>query len=260
MPVIAFASPKGGAGKTTSSLILATSLVAHTQDPNFRVIIIDGDNNHPHIDWAKANASTLNRPRNLEIMAAPSEATIMDEIKAAKGRANFVLVDLEGAATALLTYAITLADFVVVPLQGSKLDGTQARKIVKLMENQGEMRGKPIPHAVLFTRTNPAIKPGNLKHVIEEVQRNGIDHFAVHLHEREPFRDIFSFDMTLQQLFEAFRSEAATAEAEKNKTERRQALGKIESIEKAIENADAFTRELVSKLEASTLKEKELVA
>ena len=137
MPVIAFASPKGGAGKTTSSLILATSLVAHTQNPNFRVVIIDGDNNHPHIDWANANADTLNRPRNLEIMAAPSEAMIMDEIKAAKARANFVLVDLEGAATALLTYAITLADFVVVPLQGSKLDGTQARKIVKLMENQG---------------------------------------------------------------------------------------------------------------------------
>ena len=135
MPVIAFASPKGGAGKTTSSLILATSLVAHTQNPNFRVVIIDGDNNHPHIDWANANADTLNRPRNLEIMAAPSEAMIMDEIKAAKARANFVLVDLEGAATALLTYAITLADFVVVPLQGSKLDGTQARKIVKLMEN-----------------------------------------------------------------------------------------------------------------------------
>ena len=184
----------------------------------------------------------------------------MDEIKAAKRRANVVLVDLEGAATALLTYAITLADFVVVPLQGSKLDGTQAHKIVKLMENQGEMRGKPIPHAVLFTRTNAAVKPGNLRHVIEEVRINGIDYFDVHLHEREPFRDVFSFNMTLQQLLEAFQEEVATAEAEGNKIELRQALGKVQSIQKAIKNADAFMRELVAKLEASIVKGKEFVS
>lgn len=104
------------------------------------------------------------------------------------------------------------------------------------------------------------IKPSNLKHVIEEVQHNGIDHFDIHLHEREPFRDIFSFGMTLQQLLTTFQTEAMRAEQAGSKTELRQALGKIASIQKAIENADAFARELIAKLETSSDKEKGFVA
>lgn len=260
MPVIAFASPKGGVGKTTSSLVLATTLAAHSKDPQFRVVLIDGDDNKPNMGWAQDNAGTAESPSNIEVMAAPSEATIMDEIKAAQVRANFVLVDLEGAATALLTYAITLADFVVVPLQGSKLDAKEAEKIVRLMRNQAEMRGKPIPHAVLFTRTNAAIKPGNLKHVSEEVQRHGIDHFEVQLHEREPFKDMFSFGMTLTQLLNAFQDEALKAERDGLKGQARQHTNKIDSIQKAIRNADNFSRELVAKLEDLNVKQEALIA
>ncbi len=50
MPVISFANPKGGAGKTTSALLLATELAAR----GAAVTIIDAD---PERDFAVGEAA-----------------------------------------------------------------------------------------------------------------------------------------------------------------------------------------------------------
>ena len=47
MPTIAFVSPKGGVGKTTSALLLSTALAVH-----YDVTVIDADLNHPIETWA----------------------------------------------------------------------------------------------------------------------------------------------------------------------------------------------------------------
>ena len=47
-PVIAFVSPKGGAGKTTAALTLAGELIAQMDKP---VTIIDADPNYPFKRW-----------------------------------------------------------------------------------------------------------------------------------------------------------------------------------------------------------------
>ena len=47
MPVISFVSPKGGVGKTTSLMVLASGLIAN----NLSVHIIDADPNYPLMHW-----------------------------------------------------------------------------------------------------------------------------------------------------------------------------------------------------------------
>ncbi|MCC2654489.1 MAG: hypothetical protein K0Q60_4655, partial [Microvirga sp.] len=47
MPVVVVANPKGGAGKSTAALVLATTLV-HL---GATVSIIDADPNRPIMDW-----------------------------------------------------------------------------------------------------------------------------------------------------------------------------------------------------------------
>jgi chromosome partitioning protein len=47
MPVFAFANPKGGAGKSTSALILAQALTRSGAS----VTVIDADPNRPILDW-----------------------------------------------------------------------------------------------------------------------------------------------------------------------------------------------------------------
>ena len=54
------------------------------------------------------------------------------EIEAAARKTPFVVVDLEGTASMMVAYAISRADLVIIPTQGSQLDAAQAAKAIKL--------------------------------------------------------------------------------------------------------------------------------
>jgi chromosome partitioning protein len=192
MPTIVFASPKGGAGKSTSAVLLATELALKGAD----VTIIDADPNKPVSEWAGREG----RPENLSVVADISEKTIIDEIETAAQKTPFVVVDLEGTASMMVAYAISRADLVIIPLQGSQLDAKEATKAMKLIKQQEKAFGKTIPYAMLFTRTSSAIRPRTLQHIQQEFHKHGIRCFQVQIHEREAYRALFSFGGTLESL------------------------------------------------------------
>ena len=70
MPVIAFASTKGGAGKSTASLLLAGELAA----AGARIVLIDADlSRRPLVAWSKLPG----RPVAIEDVASQGERTIL---------------------------------------------------------------------------------------------------------------------------------------------------------------------------------------
>jgi chromosome partitioning protein len=75
MPTIVFASPKGGVGKSTSALILATELAGQGAG----VTIIDADPNRPLSRWARRPG----KPESLTVIADVTEDSIMDQIEQA---------------------------------------------------------------------------------------------------------------------------------------------------------------------------------
>jgi chromosome partitioning protein len=218
MPTIVFASPKGGAGKSTSAVVLASELA----QKGVPVVIIDADPNRPVSAWAKR----AGKPESLTVLADVTEETIIDEIEAAASRAPFVLVDLEGTASITVAYAISRADLVIIPSQGSQLDASEAAKAIKLIRQQEKAFGRRIPYAVLFTRTSAAIKPRTLQHIRGEFLNNGILVFQTQMHEREAFRAIFSFGGTVEGL---------NAE-------------QVSNLDAAMKNARAFAAEVVTML------------
>src|SRR5262249_34907507 len=153
MPTIVFANPKGGAGKSTAAVILATQLARR----GATVTILDADPNKPVSDWARRGI-----PENLSAVSDISEATIIDEIDRAAGRAPFVIVDLEGTASMMVAYAISRADLVIVPTQASQLDAKQAAKAILLIKQQEKAFRKTIPFSILYTRTSSAIRTKTL--------------------------------------------------------------------------------------------------
>src|ERR1700734_897919 len=191
MPTIVFANPKGGAGKSTAAVILATQLARR----GAKVTILDADPNKPVSEWAKRGT-----PENLVVVADISQATIIDEIDAAGEKAPFVIVDLEGTASMMVAYAISRADLVIIPTQGSQLDAKEATKAVKLIKQQEKAFNKTIPYAILYTRTSSAIRPRTLAHIQQEFQKYGVRCFQTHIHEREAYRALFSFGGTLESL------------------------------------------------------------
>jgi len=221
MPTIVFASPKGGAGKSTSAVILATELALK----GAAVTIIDADPNKPVSQWAKRAGC----PDNLTVIADISENTIIDEIEAAARKTPFVVVDLEGTASMMVAYAISRADMVIIPTQGSQLDASEATKAIKLIRQQEKAFSKNIPFAILFTRTSSAIRPRTLQHIQAEFQKYGIQAFQTQIHEREAYRALFSFGGTLGSL------------------DRRL----VSNLDAAIVNARAFAGEAISMLRAA---------
>ncbi|HUJ93600.1 MAG TPA: ParA family protein [Candidatus Bathyarchaeia archaeon] len=221
MPTVVFASPKGGAGKSTSAVILATQLALKGAG----VTIIDADPNKPVSQWARRAGC----PVNLTVVADVSERTIIDEIENAAQKTPFVIVDLEGTASMMVAYAISRADMVVIPTQGSQLDAAEATKAIRLIKQQEKAFHKQIPYAILFTRTSSAIRPRTLQHIQAEFQKHGIQAFQTQIHEREAYRALFSFGGTLEGLNP----------------------GHVSNLDAAVVNARAFAAELVSMLRAA---------
>ena len=192
MPTIVFASPKGGAGKSTSAVVLACQLARSGAD----VVIIDADPNRPVSKWAKLDG----KPANLSVVADVTEATVIDEIEAWAARIPFVVVDLEGTASMTVAYAISRANLVIIPVQGSQLDAAEAAKAIKLIRQQEKAFARHIPHAVLFTRTSTAIRPRLLGHIKDELRAANVPIMTAQMHEREAFRAIFSFGGSVDTL------------------------------------------------------------
>lgn len=218
MPVIAVSSPKGGAGKTTTVTVLATVLA----ERGAQVTVIDADPNKNVVDWAKLPG----KPDNLSVLGEVSEETIVDQIEAASEKSSFVIVDLEGTASLMVSYAISMADFVVIPVQGSQLDAKQAARQMKLIKAQERIASRAIPFAVLFTRTNPAIMPKTQRFIEERFAELGVPMFATKLFDREAFRAIFSYGGTIGGLKEKG----------------------VSNVAAAVSNALEFTSELVERL------------
>ena len=142
-PVISFASPKGGAGKTTATLILASELLQQLQKP---VTIIDADPNHPFERWLKLK----HKPELLNFIFDDSDDTILDNIEKAKRESAAVLIDLEGTKNTRVTYAISQSDLVLIPVQGSILDAQEAAEAIKLIKRAEQAFKRKIDFAVPF--------------------------------------------------------------------------------------------------------------
>jgi chromosome partitioning protein len=192
MPTISFASSKGGAGKSTSAVLLATELASRSAS----VTIIDADPNQPVSRWSRKPG----RPDKLTVISDVTEETLLDAIDDAAHKATFVIVDLEGTASLMVAQAVSRSDLVIIPTKGSELDAIEAIKVIKFIGRQEKAFNKKIPFAVLFTQTNPAVRPRTLKSLEQDMLAQGIPLFGTALHERDAFRAIFSFGGMLSDL------------------------------------------------------------
>jgi chromosome partitioning protein len=234
MPTIVFVSPKGGAGKTTSALVLASQLSRVAE-----VTVIDADPNHPIATWATGP----NKPTSMTVVADVDEETILDKIEAAAAQTPFVVVDLEGTASKIVVMAVSQADFVVVPTQGSQLDAEQAGRALRVIQQHEKMirRTQPdyhLPYSVLLTRTNSAIRTRTLAHIAKGLIDADIPVFETELNEREAFRAMFSFRQPLEHL----------------------APSEVANLDKAIANAEAFTQEVIDALRKEQAEKSETSA
>lgn len=222
MPTIVFASPKGGVGKSTAAVLLATELAGFGAS----VTLIDADPNKPLSRWARLPG----KPENLTVLADVDEESIVEMIETASSQTKFVIVDLEGTASMMVGYAMSRADLVIVPVQASHLDAAEAVKAVKLVHAQERAFKRKIPYTILFTRTSTAIRTRTFSSIESEFTANQVPMLNSQLNERDAFRALFAFGGTLKALDPS----------------------QVSNIRMAIMNAMVFTNEVVALLKSKT--------
>jgi chromosome partitioning protein len=184
MPTIVVASPKGGAGKSTTAVLLATEL-AHEGIP---VTMLDCDPNRSLSLWA--GQSDL--PRNINVLSNITEADIVRTIKSNDQDGHIVVVDLEGVASRLVSRAISQADLVLTPMRATTLDATIGARALQLIAEEEEALDRKIPHAVVFTMTK-AIVSKQHKGIEASLRDQGVDVIDPPLMERAAFSGLFAF-------------------------------------------------------------------
>ena len=222
MPVISFANPKGGAGKTTSALLLASELAAKGAS----VVLVDADPEK----WISQWGALPGKPDNITIVGEVTEDSIVDVIDQAASQVQFVIVDLEGTASLMVANAIGLSDLVIIPTQGASMDAKGAVKTLRLIRNQARMAKREIPHAVLLTRTSAAVASRSLKNIRDQLDGAGEEVFATSIVERAAYRDLLDFGGLLADLDPS----------------------KVSNIDKAVQNAREFMAEVVARLKAGS--------
>jgi chromosome partitioning protein len=191
MATIVLANPKGGAGKSTTTLVLATTLAAQGAS----VTILDCDPNRPIMKWA----SRRKTPSPVNVMEA-TEANIIKVIDQEAARCQFVFVDLEGTASRLVSRAISRADLVLVPIQPSPLDSEQGARALGLIAEEEEVLNRSIKSAVVLTRTNPAVKTRHEREIVKGLAEAGLTLMDTQLHQRQAYQAIFAEGATLEEL------------------------------------------------------------
>ena len=208
MPVIVTASSKGGAGKSTLTLVLAQALDAI----GATVTIIDADPNRPLVRWRGGKSTS-----GVEVIGDVTESNIIKVIREHSAVRQFVLVDLEGTANRLVSRAITQADLVLIPLQASALDSNEAGRAVGLIQEEEEtLEGRVIPYRIIMTRTNPLITTKIESGIYKALADANISLMKTRLHERQAYKAIFVRRVTLSELDSTINGlEAAKENAER---------------------------------------------
>ena len=218
MPVIAFANSKGGSGKTTSALLLACELAESKP-----VTIIDADPRHPITQWA----TLPNVPPNLSVVQNQSEKTILDEIEEAAASTPFVVIDLEGTASRLMSYAISQSDLVIIPMKEQQQDALAAIEVIKEIHRDMKAVRRQIPFAVLFTQSKVVAKSRTARFVAQQFRTNPkLKTFQAEINERDAFSAMFATGGSVRSM----------------------AIDAVNNVEAAIRNVEAFTEEVVNML------------
>jgi chromosome partitioning protein len=213
MPTIVLASSKGGVGKTTTALTLATVLTHH----GAATTLIDADPNTPLALWASRFPASV--PANLTVRAA-FRTDVAEHIDSATD--PYVIVDLEGSRNEEVSVAIGRADLVLIPMKGNQLDADEAVNVIKVIRKQEVIFRRSIPFRVFIAQSSPAIIDRGMRDICAQLRQNGIPIMERNMVERSAFKVPFRLGGTIYDLTER---EAANPQA-------------------AIDNAEGFAQEV----------------
>ncbi|QVI97684.1 ParA family protein [Corynebacterium diphtheriae] len=133
MTTIAICNVKGGTGKTTSTIFLATYLA----DQGYGVTVLDADPQGSATDWA------LIAEENGHALPFTVQAVNARSISARQDTTNFSIIDCPPGNPAIIEAALKAADAIIIPTSPSAIEAQRMWETLELIQDT--------PAAVLLT-------------------------------------------------------------------------------------------------------------
>ena len=207
MATIVLASPKGGAGKTTVAVLLATEFAFGGAD----VTILDCDPNRCVSRWV----SKKKPPDRVTVADEKvNESNIVPVIEKYDCDGRLLIVDLEGVISRSMSRAISQADLVITPMRATVLDAEVGAGIISLIAVEEKVLNRKIKHAVAFTMTRGIIT-GQHRGIKHSLLEQGVTVIEPPLMERSAFSGLFSYGGDLRSMPKQGRMDKAIENAEK---------------------------------------------
>lgn len=196
--IVSVLSPKGGCGKSTATLTLAT---VFSDNSDLDVAIVDADPRQSiaRVWMGKRDAAKLDPPP-FAVLSDFNDTTILDTLEKARETYDLTFVDLEGVAGLMASYAAAAADACIIPMRPSALDGDAAGAALKMIADTGRTSRRTIPTRVLLTQTEAALISASYREIIQELDEGAIPRFKTELIRRAAFERMMAEGKTLFEL------------------------------------------------------------
>ncbi|MBV9509571.1 MAG: ParA family protein [Caulobacteraceae bacterium] len=181
MAVISVCSTKGGVGKTTLVMCLADAFGREGGS----TAIVDGDPNGHVATWRERAGEDC----TVAVISEADETKIQDAIARAAAEYALVLVDLEGAASQAVTYAIAESDMVLIPTKVSGMDLQEVFRTYEVVKRAEKMLKRTIPARVVLTQMSP-LATRVAGHARAEIQSNAIPVLKTEIIQRAAYQTI----------------------------------------------------------------------
>lgn len=176
--IIAFASPKGGVGKSTSCLSIGAALAKQGK----LVHIVDYDQTETLWDWYSKHPVRDTIP-NLTVQKAPPAELREYLPRFLELKHDYVLVDLPGTLTKDMLTLGVLADLTITPSKLNVPDTLQATKLAANLIDIANRVGKPVQHRVLINDV-PSLLSNAQAHTLNAIDTSSLKRFSTIMYTR----------------------------------------------------------------------------